>query len=519
MRKIKDITGSATSVTIAVFLSRILGLVREQVLAYFFGATNSMDAFVVAYRIPNLLRDLFAEGALSSAFVKVFSTSLVKKGKEESFNIASTLISNFLIVLLGIVGLGIVFAKDIVALIAPDFKAIPEKYLLTVHLTQIMMPFLLLISLSSIVAGMLNTFGMFFLPAFSSALFNLTFIITGVTGYFVFKFYALPPIYGMALGVILGGLVQFSFQYPLLRKKGFVFKFKPDFSSPEFKDILKLVLPMVFGLSVVQVNIFINTYFATSCGKGAVSWYAYAFRIMYVPLGLFGIGLSQALLPELSKQVARKEFTLAKDTFSRALVVSLSLSLPSAIGLWILSKPIVAVLFQRGRFTLFDTLHTASLLKIFALSLPFYGITKTTVPFFYSVKKTYIPATASLIAVVTNVFVILLTIKNLGINGVALGTTTSLVLQSLFLTTIAFYMLKLPDLGFVLKSTFALCLAGTALAFVLEFILKSLSSPLLVLLAGIPVGAIAFVGTCKLLGPEETFMFFEHLIKKFRLKP
>ena len=185
MKKIESVTKSATSVTIAVFISRILGLIREQVLAYFFGAGKSMDAYVVAYRIPNLLRDLFAEGALGSAFVKVFSSSLEKEGAHKSFKVAQTIISNFLIILLTIVLAGILFSKGIVSIIAPDFKKDPEKFALTVKLTQIMMPFLLLISLSSIVAGMLNTFRIFFLPAVSSGLFNLVSIIVGISGYFI----------------------------------------------------------------------------------------------------------------------------------------------------------------------------------------------------------------------------------------------------------------------------------------------------------------------------------------------
>ncbi len=515
MKKIKSITGSATSVTIAVFISRILGLVREQVLAYFFGATNSMDAFVVAYRIPNLLRDLFAEGALSSAFVKVFSSSLEVHGEERGFQIARELMSNFLIILIGVVLLGMVFSGDIVSLIAPHFKQNPEKFLLTVRLTRIMMPFLLLISLSSILAGILNTYKVFFLPAFSSALFNLTFIFVGASGYYLLRHLGIPPIYAMALGVLIGGIVQFLFQCPLVKKIGFKFAFTPNFKSKEFKEVITLILPVIFGLSVVQVNIFINTYFATSCGKGAVSWYAYAFRIMYVPLGLFGIGLSQALLPELSRQIARKDYSLAKEIFSRALVISLSVSIPSAIGLFVLAKPVIAVLFERGKFTYFDTLITSDILKILSLGLPFYGLTKTVVPLFYSLGKTTIPALGSVVAVITNIFVIILTIKHLGIKGVALGTATSLMLQNLFLLAIAFFKLSPPEPKFFFRSLFTLTVASLALFLVLEGVKSFFTSSALIVILGLPLGAGTFLLICRILGPSETYMFFERLIAKF----
>ena len=516
MKKIESVTKFAGSVTIAVFISRILGLIREQVLAYFFGAGKSMDAFVVGYRIPNLLRDLFAEGALGSAFVKVFSANLEKKGLSYSFKISQILISNFLIILSIIVSLGIIFAPYIVSLIAPDFSKDPDKFQLTVHLTQIMMPFLLFISLSAVIAGMLNSLKIFFIPAVSSAFFNLVSILIGVIGYFLLIKINIRPIYAMAVGVSLGGFSQFFFQYPLARKKGFRFSFCPNFKDPNFKEVLRLIFPIVFGLSVVQINIFINTFFATSCGEGAVSWYSYAFRIMYVPLGLFGVGLSQALLPELSRQIARKDLDLAKDTYLRALIVSLSVSIPSAIGLYMLSKPIISVLFERGKFSPFDTIHTALLLQILAIGLPFYGLSKTSVPLFYSLGKTIIPALGSVVAVITNVTIILLTIKKLGINAVALGTSLSLGAQAIFLLSIAFYFLKTPDFLFLIKSLFALFFASLILILVCKLVLICIHNKFLILILAIPAGGIAYILSCKITGIRETYIFFEKLIKIFK---
>lgn len=514
MKKIESLTKAATSVTIAVFVSRILGLIREQVLAYFFGAGKSMDAFVVAYRIPNLLRDLFAEGALGAAFVKVFASVLEKEGKEEGFKKARILISNFSIIVGCIVLSGIIGAEFIVKGIAPEFTKNQEKFELTVNLTRIMMPFLLFISLASIFAGMLNTLKVFFLPAFSSGLFNLASIVVGVTGYFLCETLGFEPIYAMAVGVSLGGFLQFYFQYPVAKSKGFSFSFCPSFNDKIFKEVLKLMFPVIFGFSAVQINIFLNTYFATSCGEGAVSWYSYAFRIMYVPLGLFGVGLAQALLPELTRSIAKNDWLTARDIYSKILVVSLSLSIPSAIGLYLLSEEIVKLLFERGKFTSLDTWYTSEILKILALALPFYGICKVAIPLFYSLGKTFIPAIGSFVAVFFNVFIVLLTIKFLGIKGVALGTSGSIFFQCVFLIVLSFYFVKKLNFSLILKSFLTFLIASVGLIISVLLIKKFLLNSLAVVITSVMVGAVIFIGICRIFGPLETYIFYHKLFKK-----
>ena len=506
--KISQIAKHASSITIAVFFSRILGLVREQVLAYFFGAGKSMDAFVVAYRIPNLLRDLFAEGALASAFTKVFSSTLVKKDLKQSFEIASILLSNVIVVLTTIVILGIIFSPNIVSLIAPSFKTTPDKFELTVNLTRIMMPFLLLISISAVIGGMLNSLKIFFIPAFSSAVFNLISIVIGVCGYFVFKKLGILPIYSMAIGVVLGGLAQMLIQIPYLIKKGFFFRFKINFLLPEAKEIALLIAPTILGLAAVQINIFINTFFATSCGEGAVSWYSYAFRIMYVPLGLFGVGVAQALLPALTKEISLKNLSNAKELYFRSLILSLSLALPSALGLYLLSYEIIEVLFQRGAFTIKDTISTGKLLQILALGIPFYAISKTTIPVFYSLKKTIIPTIGSFVAVAINLLIILFTIKKLGINAVALGTSISLMCQALFLFLCAVYFLKIPKRKAYLLDLLYILLALSVLVLSIILIKKFFDSSLLRVGLGVFLGGILYIFVIKLFGPKDTKAFF-----------
>ncbi|BAU23422.1 virulence factor [Caldimicrobium thiodismutans] len=514
MSSIEKVTKGATSVTVAVFISRILGLLREQVLAYFFGAGKAMDAYVVGYRIPNLLRDLFAEGALAGAFVKVFTATTEKEGLERAFKKASILISNFLLILLIIVLIGFFLAPIIVSVIAPAFKTDSSKFALTVSLTRVMMPFLLFISLSAIFAGLLNSIGIFFLPALSSGFFNLSSILIGVFGYYLLLSYGYEPIFAMAFGVTLGGLLQALMQYPLLKKKGFTFRFKVDFTLPEFYEILRLIFPVIIGFSAVQINIFINTFFATSCGEGAVSWYSYAFRIMYVPLGLFGVGLSQALLPELTRNITQGNFSLARETYGRALIVSLSLSLPSALGLFLLSEEIVKILFERGAFKPEDTLWTSEILKIFSLALPFYGLSKATVPLFYALNRTGVPAAGSFLAVFINLLIILFTIKIFGIKGVALGTTGGLFAQCLFLLFLSFRYLGFPEKEFFLRSLLTFFISLIALSGVILFSKSFLFSPGLRLIFAIPLGAFVFIIICKFLGPKETYIFYKKLLRK-----
>jgi len=525
---IERVAKGASHVTIAVFISRILGLVREQVLAYFFGAGRSMDAFVVAYRIPNLLRDLFAEGASQAAFVKVFSSALEREGKEKALEVARTLLANFIIITGATVLLMFYFAPTIVELLAPAFKQSPSKFSLAVNLTYITIPFLFFISLSALFAGLLNSLGHFFLPALSSGFFNLSSILVGVIGYFILVTLDIDPIYAMAIGVVLGGFFQALLQVPLLLKEGLTFCLKPDFKHPAFKEVLELIGPTIFGLSIVQVNIFVNTYFATSCGEGAVSWYSYAFRVMYVPLGLFGIGITQVLLPELTRILSQKrdkgsELFQAQDLFTRSLCLSLSLAIPSSVGLYLLSREIISVLFERGKFTSFDTEMTGSLLAIFALALPFYSASKTMIPLFYSLGKTYIPALASAIALSVNLGIILLAMEDLGIKAVALGTTGSLIAQSLFLSLLSVIYLK--GLNFSLLSrTLGVIILGTSVLGTMVYGLKvylhfqwGINGFWLILLA-ITFGAGAYYTIVRVFGQKEAYLLIERLFTPF-LKP
>ena len=429
----QKVARGARSVTVAVLISRILGLVREQVLAGLFGAGFQMDAYVVAYRIPNLLRDLLAEGALASAFVKVFSEWQERRGLAETWALASRALSSIGLLVLALVILGEVLAPYLVRLLAPGFADFPGKTELATFLTRIMFPFLFMVSLSAVFGGMLNTLDRFFLPAISSALFNLVSVAIGVSLYFLLPRFGLPEITGMAIGVVIGGTFQAGMQWPCLRKLGFRFRFAPAFRDPGVREIFRLMAPSVIGLSAVQFNVFINTYFATLCGQGAVSWLAYAFRLMYVPLGLFGVALQVAILPIASRQTARGDFTALKETYTSCLLMGSSLALPSAMGLIVLSKPIVRLIFEHGRFTPVDTSNTAVALALFSLGLLAYALTKVSVPVFYALGRPKIPMFGSFISVGVNLLVVSLTVKVLNFRAIAVATSLGLTMQALFL--------------------------------------------------------------------------------------
>ena len=506
----------ARAVTVAVLLSRLLGLVREQVLAGFFGAGLQMDAYVVAYRLPNLLRDLLAEGAFASAFVTVFSHTKEREGLTRTWQLASRALSCLLLLVSSVIVLGELLSPLLVRVLAPGFVSNPEKLSLAVLLTRIMFPFLALVSLSAVFGGMLNTFGHFFVPAISSAFFNLVSVAVGIGLYFWLKSQGLPEIVGMACGVLAGGMAQALIQVPLLRKEGFRFRFEPAFYDPGVREIFRLMGPMVLGFSAIQLNVFVNTYFASLCGEGAVSWLSYAFRVMYVPLGLFGVALSLALLPIAAAQAARGALKDLRQTYVSSLLMGLSLALPSAVGLIVLAEPIVRLLFERGRFSPFDTQQTALALALFSLSLPAYATTKVTTPVFYALKRPRVPMLSSFLSVGINLLVVLLTLKSLGFRAVALATALAIIAQALFQVGVLYRVLGRFSWKKLLWGTFRILFCALAMGLLASF-LKGYLVPgstlklLVSLLGSILLCTLVYFVLSAWLGPKEALYLLQSL--------
>lgn len=427
------IARAAGTVSLAVFASRILGLVREQVFAGLFGAGYAIDAFVVAFRIPNLLRDLFAEGALSAAFVTVFTDYQQRLGPERTWRLANNVLLCFFLLVGGIALVGIFISPQLVGLMAPDFALVSGKMDLTALMTRIMFPFLPLISLAAVAMGILNTKGRFFIPSLASSFFNLGSIVAGVGLSLLAPRFGVHPIVGMAWGTLIGGFLQLAVQVPLLWRVGFRPQWVLDLKDAGLHRILKLMLPAVVGLSATQINIFINTFYAASCAQGSLSWLNYAYRLFHLPMGLFGVALMIATLPVVSRHAANHDLAALKGAFQSSLSLALLVTMPAACGLIFLAQPIIALIYQHGHFTALDTQQTAAALSFYALGLFAFAGVKIMVPVFYALNDTRVPVVGSFITVAANLIFINLTVAALSHRAIALSTSLSMIINLIFL--------------------------------------------------------------------------------------
>ena len=413
--------------------SRILGVVREQVLAALFGAGNAMDAYNVAYRIPNLMRDLFAEGAMSSAFVPTFTRHLAQAGKASAWRLANNVI-NGLIVITGIlVVIGIVFAEPLVGLFAGSYRAVPGKLELTVFLTRLMLPFLTFVAVAAACMGMLNSLHRFFIPALSPAMYNVATITCALLLVPLMPALGFPPIAGIAVGSLIGGAAQLALQWPVLRREGYAYRPVLDWHDESLRRVLILMGPGTLGLAATQINVFVNTVLATGEGTGAVSWLSYAFRLMYLPIGLFGISIATATLPTVSRHAAQDDDAGVRKTVADGLSLMLMLNVPATVGLIVLAVPIVRVIFERSAFTAADTLATAAALQFYALGLVGYSIVRISSPVFYALQQNRTPVMVSVATVAVNAALNLALVRLMGFRGLALGTSIAALFNAVVL--------------------------------------------------------------------------------------
>ena len=418
------VTGAAT------LTSRVLGLVRDQVLAAYFGAGNAMDAFNVAFKIPNLVRDLFAEGAMSAAFVPTFTRTLTTEGKARAWRLGSNVITAIAIITGLLVVLGMVFAEPLVRVLAGGFAEVPGKLELTVFLTRIMLPFLTLVAVAAALMGMLNSLHRFFVPALSPAMFNVATIACAVLLVPVMPRAALPGITAIAIGTILGGAAQLATQWPVLRREGFRFRPTLDLHDEGLRRVLMLMGPGTIGLAATQVNVFVNTVLATGEGTGAVSWLNFAFRLMYLPIGLFGVSIATATLPAVSRHAARADRPAIRGTVADGLSLMLMLNVPATVGLAVLAVPIVQIIFERLAFTHADTLATAAALQFYAIGLVGYSIVRIASPVFYALDESRTPVTISMVSVLVNAALNVALVRVMGYRGLALGTSIAAMVNA-----------------------------------------------------------------------------------------
>jgi putative peptidoglycan lipid II flippase len=403
-------------------ISRVLAMGREMIMSTYFGAGYYTDAFNAAFRVPNLLRDLFAEGALSSAFVPTFIRYLTEKGEKEAWLLANRVI-NAVAVILSVITLLFYFgASWFVYLLAAPFAAIPGKFELTVQMTRIMSPFLLMVALAAAVMGMLNAGGRFFVPAMAPAAFNVCCILAGIFLSPIMPRFGLEPVVSMAVGALMGGASQLLIQVPAAYKSGFRYQFILDFKDPGVRQIGKLMLPAVIGLSATQVNIAVDTQLASSYGDGPVSWLNYAFRLMQLPIGLFGVAIATTTLATVSFYAAKNNIVSLRNTVAGSLRLAACLTFPATVGLILFRREVVELVFQHGQFLPSDTVKTSQVLFLYALALFAYSGVKILVPTFYALNDTKTPVRLSIATVAIKIAINFLLIIPLGFLGLALAT-------------------------------------------------------------------------------------------------
>ncbi len=516
-----DITKGVRAFTLGTAISRVLGLIRESVFAYLYGAGMSTDAFNAAFRIPNLFRDLFAETALSAAFIPVLSAEK-QKGKDQQNLLASNVFNIMLIAVGVIVVLGIIFSPYIVKVITYGFGAVPNKLSLTAQLTSIIFPFLLFIALAAWTMGYLNTEKEFFIPSLAPAFFNVFSIAVPIILYAYFVKKGIDPIFAMAIGVLLGGLMQFCIQLPRLFKKGFHYKFYLNLSDPNFKKILALFVPVAIGLAASRINVTVDLILISFLQERSMTWLNYAFRIMHLPLGLFGIAVGTVALPTISTLVAQKKYEEVKSTLFDSLKLVFFLTVSTSIIIAFLSYPITRIIYERGRFTPFDTYATMQALILYIIGVPFAAAIRNIAAVFYAHKDSKTPMYASFAAVGINITLNLILMRIIGYRAFPLSTTISSLVNVLIL----FYFLpaKIGPFTFkpIIKYFFLLVIAASIGGFSGMILYQSLTSSLgnlflqqvLSLLISGCISLIIFYVICLLLGLSEAKEYIKRLTKR-----
>ena len=383
-RQKTSILRAASTVALFTLLSRIFGFARDMVVANYFGAKSMADAFFIAFRIPNMLRQLTAEGALSAAFVPLF-TKTALEDRKKAFRFANNLLVTLSIFLTAITVIAIIFAPLLLKGIAVGFTGEPEKFQLTVHLTRLLFPYLILISLAAVFMGMLNTMHHFSSPAASPVMLNIAIILAAI---FLRNAFSLP-VYSLVVGVLVGGFLQLAIQIPFAIKEGWGFEWVFEPGHDLIKRIVLLTIPATFGIAVAEINLFVDTMLASLLREGSVSYLYYAQRLVQFPMGVFGVAMSTALLPALSVQSGKKEVGQMIETISKSYRATMFLIVPSMVGLFVLREPIVQLIYEHGEFTHVSTQQTAFTLAFFCFGLLGFSGVKIFVSAFYAMKGLY----------------------------------------------------------------------------------------------------------------------------------
>ncbi len=450
------IAKAAGLMSIATFISRILGFARDMIFAFYFGATGTSDTFFQAFKIPNLLRELLAEGSMSSAFIPVLTEYRERWGENEARRLVRITFTFILVVVGAICLLGVMFSPAIVTVIAPGFLGSPEKFSLTVLLTRIMFPFLLFVSLAALVMGALNTRKVFFIPALAPAMLNITLIMSIIW----FESRTRQPIIAAGIGVLVGGFVQFAFQLPSFFKNGYFLGIDATFRHPGLKKMFSLLVPATLALSVGQINIIVSSILASFLPQGSITYLFYSMRLIQFPIGIFGVAMGMAVLPTLSEHAVKGDLERLREDFSFALRLLFFIAVPSMAGLVALREPIVNLLFQRGQFDYAATRGTAQALLFYAVGIwSIVGVRVLTATF-YSMQNTKTPVRIAMIGLASNLLLSLILMGPLMHSGLALANSLASFINFFLLSFFLRKKLKRIDARRIVRSFFQVALSS-----------------------------------------------------------
>ena len=501
----RSVIKSAGIIGLGTLTSRILGFIRDVVIARLFGVYSYAQAFVIAFKIPNLFRDFVGEGAANAALVPVFSEYRQKHSKEEFWELANIVLNLFLVILAVIVLLGVILAPLVVRMIAPGFIEDPEKLAITIKLTRIIFPYLLLVCLAAYCTALLNSLKHFAVPAFAPCLLNVSVII------FVLLFNS--GIRGLATGILVGGFLQLGAQIPVLYKKGFRLRFLWRFKHPAARLIRRLMLPRLLSSSIYQVNNFVDSIFgslARIVGEGGVAGLYFAYRIILFPLGIFTHSLSQALLPTLSAQALLETHDKLNQSLSFGLRMTSFVILPASVALMVLSGPIISAIFQGGMFDSYSAMVTSRILFFYSFGMIAYAQKRILQSCFFALKDTWTPAKIAFIALVLNVAFNALLMFPLKIAGIALGTSISGLISCTILFVILKKKIRFSAAGEVYISFMRILAASAGMGFFCYFISRAIYSaqgPTYLRLVSLGVivilGLFSYIVFCLLFGVRE----------------
>ncbi|MBM4277089.1 MAG: murein biosynthesis integral membrane protein MurJ [Deltaproteobacteria bacterium] len=515
------IAKAASTIGMGTLLSRILGFFRDMVIAHFFGAGMAADAFFVAFRIPNLWRRLVGEGSLTISFIPVYTEYLRQRSEEEIREVTHTAFTLMGLALLLVTLLGILFSPVIIQIIAPGFARIPEKFQMTVTLNQIIFPYLFFMGLFALCMGILNSYRHFFAPAIAPIFLNISIILSVFLFYHSFQ----KPVMTLAVGVLAGGVIQLLFQIPFLWQKGITFRFNFNFGHPAIKRIGALMVPGLIGTAVYQLNVFIDTIFASFLPGGSVSYLFFADRLLEFPLGIFAIAIGMASLPSLSGLASQGKMEELKKTLSFTFRLTSFISIPAMVGLIALKTPIINLLFQRGLFDYQATVMTAKALLCYSVGLWAIAGVRTLVPAFYSLQDSWTPLKIAIICLIANVvlnatFIFFTPLKHAGL---ALATSLSSILNLILLCRKLDPKLGGMEIGGNIRSLFRILFCSLPMGLMAYFICSfgdwTISGnegvKIFLLGGGILTGFLIYLA-CSYLMKNEEMLFLLKMVRRRR---